>query len=93
MAANTAVKNKKAEIIKKFNTGAIKGTGSSEVQVALLTHHINELNLHFGKHPKDHHSKRGLLAMVGQRRRLLNYLKDRDAGRYTQLIQSLELRK
>ena len=68
-------------------------TGSPEVQVALLTNRINELNEHFKDHKKDHHSKRGLLKMVGQRRRLLAYLKDTDLKRYTQLIQSLELRK
>ncbi len=92
MSGKTEIKNKKAEIIKKFAVGQ-KDTGSPEVQVALLTAHINELNLHFKGNPKDHHSKRGLLKMVGQRRRLLNYLKDSDTKRYTQLIQSLELRK
>lgn len=92
MAGKTAVKNKKAEIVKKFGTSATN-TGSTEVQVALLTTHINELNIHFGVNPKDHHSKRGLLKMVGQRRRLLNYLRATEPKRYTQLIQSLELRK
>src|SRR5215470_14829580 len=67
-------------------------TGSPEVQTALLTDRINYLNEHFKTHPKDHHSRRGLLKMVGQRRRLLNYLKNSDQKRYTQLIQSLELR-
>jgi small subunit ribosomal protein S15 len=61
--------------------------------VALLTAHINELNQHFSKFPKDHHSRRGLLKMVGQRRRLLNYLKASDTKRYSAVIQSLELRK
>jgi len=92
MAGKTAVKEKKASIIKKYATGT-SDTGSPEVQVALLTHHINELNDHFKKFPKDHHSRRGLLKMVGQRRRLLTYLKGSDQKRYTQLIQSLELRK
>ena len=92
MAGKTAVKEKKAGIIKKHARGS-NDTGSPEVQVALLTHHINDMNEHFKAHPKDHHSKRGLLALVGQRRRLLTYLKDVDQGRYTQLIQSLELRK
>ncbi|MFZ9595476.1 MAG: 30S ribosomal protein S15 [Bdellovibrionia bacterium] len=92
MTGKTAVKEKKSAIIKKHaRTGA--DTGSSEVQVALLTTHINELNEHFKTHPKDHHSKRGLLKMVGQRRRLLNYLKSSDEKRYFQLIQTLELRK
>jgi small subunit ribosomal protein S15 len=92
MAGKTAVKNKKAEIVKKFGASATN-TGSTEVQVALLTTHINELNIHFGVNPKDHHSKRGLLKMVGQRRRLLNYLRSTEPKRYSQLIQSLELRK
>ena len=92
MAANTAVKEKKSGIIKKF-ARQTSDTGSPEVQVALLTNHINELNEHFKTHPKDHHSKRGLLKMVGQRRSLLSYLKDSDQRRYTQLIQALELRK
>jgi small subunit ribosomal protein S15 len=92
MAGKTAIKEKKAVIVKK-HARAATDTGSPEVQVALLTHRINDLNQHFGKNPKDHHSKRGLLAMVGQRRRLLNYLKKSDAKRYNQLIQTLELRK
>jgi small subunit ribosomal protein S15 len=68
-------------------------TGSVEVEVAILTHRINELNGHFKVHQKDHHSKRGLLKMVGKRKRLLRYLKDSDEGRYTELIQKLGLRK
>lgn len=92
MAGKTAVKEKKAAIIKNHSRGT-NDTGSPEVQVALLTQHINELNEHFKTHPKDHHSRRGLLKMVGQRRRLLNYLKGSDQNRYTQLIQTLELRK
>jgi small subunit ribosomal protein S15 len=92
MAGNTAFKEKKPGIVKKYALTA-SDTGSPEVQVALLTHHINELNEHFKTHPKDHHSRRGLLKMVGQRRRLLTYLKKSDQKRYTQLIQSLELRK
>ena len=92
MAGKTAVKNKKAEIVKKFG-GTATNTGSTEVQVALLTNHINELNIHFAKNPKDHHSDRGLLKMVGQRRRLLNYLRTPDPKRYTKLITALELRK
>ena len=92
MAGKTTLRLKKAEVITKFATSA-KDTGSPEVQVALLTRHINDLNIHFGKFPKDHHSRRGLLKMVGQRRRLLNYLKKSDTKRYSQLITSLELRK
>lgn len=92
MAGNTLLKEKKAAVVKKFARSS-SDTGSSEVQVALLTRHINELNEHFGKHPKDHHSRRGLLKMVGQRRRHLAYLKKTDPKRYTQVIQALELRK
>ena len=68
-------------------------TGSTDVQVALLTHRINELTDHFKTHTKDHHSRRGLLKMVGQRRRLLDYLKRTNVERYRQLIERLGLRK
>jgi small subunit ribosomal protein S15 len=68
-------------------------TGSTDVQVALLTHRINELTEHFKTHTKDHHGRRGLLKMVGQRRRLLDYLKRTDVERYRQLIERLGLRK
>ena len=68
-------------------------TGSPEVQVALLTARINDLNEHFKVHPKDHHSRRGLLKMVGQRRNLLAYLKSKDIERYRTLIEQLGLRK
>lgn len=68
-------------------------TGSPEVQVALLTARINYLNEHLKVHKKDHHSRRGLLKMVGQRRGLLNYLKAKDIDRYRALIASLNLRK
>jgi len=82
----------KAEIIKANARGAAD-TGSPEVQVALLTARINELTPHFKTHLKDHHGRRGLLKMVNQRKRLLAYLKDKDAERYTALIQKLGLRK
>ena len=68
-------------------------TGSPEVQVAILTKRINDLTEHFKTHTKDHHGRRGLLKMVGQRRRLLDYLKRRDGSRYRQLIERLGLRK
>ena len=68
-------------------------TGSPEVQVALLTNRINELTEHFKEHKKDHHGRRGLLKLVGRRRRLLQYLKRKDVERYRQTIQSLGLRK
>lgn len=68
-------------------------TGSPEVQVALLTANINKLQGHFGDHKKDHHSRRGLIRMVNQRRKLLDYLKKKDGSRYTQLIAKLGLRR
>lgn len=68
-------------------------TGSPEVQIALLTARINDLNAHFEVHKHDHHSRRGLLKMVGQRRNMLNYLKKKDIMRYRELIQRLGLRK
>ncbi len=81
-----------ADVIKANARGAAD-TGSPEVQVALLTARINELTPHFKSHAKDHHGRRGLLKMVNQRKRLLSYLKDKDADRYTALIQKLGLRK
>ncbi len=82
----------KKEIIEKY--GRCEGdTGSPEVQIALLTARINELNEHFKVHPKDYHSRRGLLKMVGQRRNLLAYLKGKDIDRYRTLIEQLGLRK
>ena len=82
----------KAKIIAEY--GRSEGdTGSPEVQVALLTARINDLQDHFKTHPKDHHSRRGLLKMVGQRRGLLAYLKKVDIGRYRSLIERLGLRK
>ena len=92
MAGKSVLKAKKDAVVKKHARSA-GDTGSPEVQVALLTRHINALNEHFGVHKKDHHSKRGLLKMVGQRRRLLTYLKDTDTKRYSSLILSLDLRK
>ena len=82
----------KADII-KANARSTSDTGSPEVQVALLTARINELTPHFKTHAKDHHGRRGLLKLVNQRKRLLAYLKDKDAERYTALIQKLGLRK
>jgi small subunit ribosomal protein S15 len=81
-----------AEIIKS-NARSAMDTGSPEVQVALLTARINELTPHFKLHLKDHHGRRGLLKMVNQRKRLLSYLKEKDAARYTALIAKLGLRK
>lgn len=85
-------KEQKEAIIKEYGRGA-NDTGSPEVQVALLTTRINELTEHLKEHKKDHHSRRGLLKMVGQRRRLLAYLKNIDIERYRALIEKLGLRK
>jgi len=82
----------KAEIIGEYSTHD-GDTGSPEVQVALLTARITQLTDHFKTHKKDHHSRRGLLKLVGQRRRLLRYVKDRDEARYKTLIQRLGLRR
>ena len=68
-------------------------TGSTEVQIALLTHNINQLTPHFAAHKKDNHSRRGLLRMVNQRRKLLDYLKNKDVARYRSLIERLGIRK
>ena len=82
----------KAEIVKD-NARSSNDTGSPEVQVAILTARINDLTPHFKTHMKDHHGRRGLLKMVNRRKRLLAYLKDRSADRYTALIHKLGLRK
>jgi small subunit ribosomal protein S15 len=88
----TLTKDQKSEVIRKY--AAHEGdTGSPEVQVALLTARINELTQHLRQHRKDHHSRRGLLMLVGQRRRLLNYLNRQDVDRYRQLVQELGLRR
>ncbi|MCD4784739.1 MAG: 30S ribosomal protein S15 [Candidatus Eremiobacteraeota bacterium] len=85
-------KEKKKEIVEKFRLSE-SDTGSPEVQIALLTHRINHLTEHLKIHKKDHHSRRGLLMMVGQRRRLLNYLKDKEIQRYRSMLERLGLRK
>jgi small subunit ribosomal protein S15 len=82
----------KAQIMTDYQR-AVGDTGSSEVQIALLTARINDLTGHFKANAKDHHSRRGLLKMVSRRRRLLDYLKGESATSYTQLIQRLGLRK
>jgi len=92
MAGKTAIKAKKAAIVSKFAKGA-KDTGSPEVQIALMTRRIVELTEHFKKNAKDHHGRRGLIKLVSQRRKLLTYLKSKDASRYTALITALDLRK
>jgi small subunit ribosomal protein S15 len=82
----------KASLIKKF-ARTDGDTGSPEVQVAILSHRIAQLTEHFKDHKKDNHSRRGLLKMVSQRRRLLDYLKSRDEGRYQAIIRELDLRR
>lgn len=85
-------KEQKAAIIEKFATHP-RDTGSPEVQIALLTERINHLTEHLKVHKKDHHSRRGLLQMVGSRRSLLNYLKELDIERYRKIVADLDLRK
>lgn len=86
------VQEKKTELVAKYKRHD-KDTGSPEVQVALLSERITYLTEHFKTHKKDHHSRRGLLKLVGQRRRLLDYLRTIDLGRYKALIESLGIRK
>ncbi len=88
----TLAKEKKQEIIQNYKLHE-NDTGSPEVQVAILTQRINELTEHLRSHKKDHHSRRGLLKMVGQRRRLLNYLRDNDIERYRSVVERLGLRR
>ena len=85
-------KDEKAEIIKKYGSDQ-NDSGKTEVQVALLTKRINDLTEHFNKHAKDHHSRRGLMMMVGKRRRLLDYLAKKDIARYRSIIKDLNIRK
>ncbi len=85
-------KAEKQQTIKEFATGA-NDTGSPEVQIALLTRKISSLSEHMKTHAKDFHSRRGLMKMVSNRRRLLNYVKKEDENRYSELIQKLGLRK
>lgn len=85
-------KEKKEEIVKNYG-GSKKNTGSTVAQIAILTARINDLTEHLSRNKKDHSSRRGLLKMVGQRRRLLNYLRDNDIEKYRELIQDLGIRK
>lgn len=86
------LKEKKQHIIGDYKVHA-RDTGSAEVQIALLTERLNILSNHFKQHKKDIHSRRGLLKLVGRRRRLLNYLKSKDIAKYEKLIERLNLRK
>ncbi|WP_210363866.1 30S ribosomal protein S15 [Bacillus sp. REN3] len=85
-------KERKNELINEFKTHE-SDTGSPEVQIAVLTEEINTLNDHLRVHKKDHHSRRGLLKMVGKRRNLLTYLRNKDVSRYRELINKLGLRR
>ncbi|MBI4837591.1 MAG: 30S ribosomal protein S15 [Nitrospirae bacterium] len=85
-------KEKKNEIINKFKVHETD-TGSPEVQIAIISERLNSLSDHFRLHKKDHHSRRGLLKLVGQRRRLLDYLKSSNKGRYDTVIEQLGLKK
>ncbi len=85
-------KDNKQDVIKEFGR-TNKDTGSAEVQIALLTRRIEDLTGHFKTNPKDHNSRRGLLKMVGQRRKLLNYLKRKDIQKYRDILEKLSLRK
>ena len=86
------LKDKKQKIIETFKVHA-RDTGSAEVQIALLTERINALAEHFKTHKKDHHSRRGLLMLVGRRRRLLTFLKKKDVKQYEETLERLKLRK
>ena len=88
----TVTQERKRELIARFGSGE-NDTGKTEVQVALLTERINYLTEHLRTHSKDHHSRRGLLMLVGKRRRLLNYLQRSDVDRYRSLIAELNLRR
>jgi small subunit ribosomal protein S15 len=85
-------KERKQELISRFGSSP-KDSGKAEVQVAILTEEINSLSEHFSKFKKDHHSRRGLLKMVGKRRRLLAYLQNVNIDRYRQIVKDLDLRK
>ena len=86
------LKEKKTKLIDEFKVH-IRDTGSTEVQIAILTERINQLGDHFKQHKKDFHSRRGLLSLVGRRRRLLNYLKGKDVKKYEEILEKLSLRK
>ncbi len=86
------VKEKKTKLISEFKTHS-QDTGSAEVQIAILSERIGMLTEHFKSHKKDFHSRRGLLGLVGRRRRLLNYLKKKDVRKYEEILEKLHLRK
>lgn len=86
------LKEEKTKLIEEFKVHT-RDTGSAEVQIALLTERVNQLGDHFKQHKKDFHSRRGLLLLVGRRRRLLNYLKSKDVKKYEEILGKLSLRK
>ncbi|NQT84274.1 30S ribosomal protein S15 [bacterium] len=86
------VKERKQQITKQFQLHE-KDTGSSDVQIAILTERINDITEHMKKHKKDHHSRRGLLRLVGRRRKLLDYLNEKDPERYQAILKKLNLRR
>jgi small subunit ribosomal protein S15 len=88
----TVTQQRKHELVERFGSGQAD-TGRTEVQIALLTERINDLNTHLRAHRKDHHSRRGLLMLVGRRRRLLNYLRRSDLERYRAVLRELGLRR
>lgn len=88
----SVTKEKKQELVKKYGA-TDKDSGKAEVQIAILTERINDLKAHFTNHLKDHASRRGLMQMVGKRRRLLDYVKRKDVERYRSLINELNIRK
>ena len=88
----TLTQERKQELVSKFGESSAD-TGRAEVQIALMTDRINDLNQHLRTHRKDHHTRRGLLMLVGRRRRLLNYLQRSDLERYRALVRELGLRK
>ncbi len=88
----SVTKEMKQELIEKFG-GNSQNSGKAEVQVAILTARINDLRNHFSEHKKDHASRRGLMQMVGKRRRLLDYMKAKDVERYRTIIKELKIRK
>jgi small subunit ribosomal protein S15 len=85
-------KETKEQILNKFKTSELD-TGSAPVQIALLTARINDLTAHFSKHKKDFHGRRGLVTLVNQRRKLLNYLHHKDAAKYQEILKALDIRK
>lgn len=92
MAVKTALKNQKTKLMQQYGTHE-SDSGKTEVQIAILTERINQLNSHFSTHPKDSHSKRGLMNLVSKRKKLLTYLRNESDERYSKILKTLDLRK